>query len=655
MQIPLFKPESNWEPPSELPDLRRVGLVGLDSETRDDGLAANIGPGWPFKLGYVDGISYYFDDQRYGYVPLTGEGAFPKENVARWLKDHFKSSEFVPVFHNAPYDLGWMQTDLDVPLPTKFHDTLCAAVHVDENRLTYSLDDLCRWQGVSGKDEQLLMEAGQAFSLAGFTKHGKPKKVSTQIVKQNMWKLDNRYKGPYAEQDARSTLKLWEKLYKELREQGTYDAYRTDVELTPLSLKMRGTGIKVDLDEADRAAEKLDERADEILRTLSDKLNIGRRITMHDVRSPDTLEILFNQEKVKIPNRTAKTNKGSFTTDWMEGHAHWLPAGVAAARKADETANKFIRNYIMDFSHNGRIHGEMHVFRSDEGGTRSHRVSYSNPPLQQMPGDRNPELKKMVRNIFLPDYGYWLAADYSQQEPRLTVHYAALSNCYGYEKALEYYEDPNADYHNMVVHLTGLQRPEAKIINLGLAYGMGLEKLAASLGVTADEARVILTQYHDNVPFVGRLTEKCSKRAAQVGYITLIDGARCRFDTWEPRHRRNGEPFEIAQSLHDARIKWPGRSYKRSFTHKAMNRLIQGSAARQTKKAMLECWRQGILPVLQMHDELDFFVTEEREVNTVVEIMKTVVPLKVPVKVDAELGLRWGTANQTWQELKSAA
>ena len=84
---------SGWQIPKALPDLRRVGIIALDTETNDEGLRADRGSAWPWRGGYICGISVAWRDDggiRGNYFPLRHPDSenFERENVARWLKDH---------------------------------------------------------------------------------------------------------------------------------------------------------------------------------------------------------------------------------------------------------------------------------------------------------------------------------------------------------------------------------------------------------------------------------------------------------------------------------------------------------------------------------------------------------------------------------------
>jgi DNA polymerase I-like protein with 3'-5' exonuclease and polymerase domains len=359
---------------------------------------------------------------------------------------------------------------------------------------------------------------------------------------------------------------------------------------------------------------------------------------------------LFESEGLHFP-RTEKTGQGSFTKDWMSKHEHWLPQLAFKASQAHDAADKFIETFLLSFHHNGRLHAEIHSFRDDTGGTRSHRFSYSNPPLQQMPA-RDSEISAMIRGCFLPEKDeYWASPDYSQQEYRLIVHFAALMNLSKVDDAVQQYiNDPKTDYHSLVAEMTGLERKRAKDTNFAKAFGAGVGKFAAMIGKSIEEARAIYEQYDERLPFVSALSDRCKTAADTRGYIKLIDGARCHFDLWELSWREKGEEWQPPRTKDAAEAAWPGRRLRRSYTHKAMNRLIQGSAARQTKLAMRACWREGLVPLLQMHDELPFSCAREEDGLLAAEIMRDVVKLEVPVAVDLEWGPNWGMAKHTWED-----
>jgi DNA polymerase I-like protein with 3'-5' exonuclease and polymerase domains len=278
--------------------------------------------------------------------------------------------------------------------------------------------------------------------------------------------------------------------------------------------------------------------------------------------------------------------------------------------------------------------------RNDRGGTVSGRFSYSNPNLQQVPA-RDPEIGSLIRSLFIPEEGcQWGTFDYSQQEPRLMVHYASQMHLTGAKDAVAEYTEKNADFHQIVADMAKIPRKQAKTINLALSYGMGKEKLIKELGLDNAEAEKLFRQYHAKVPFIRALQDQCARVAIERGYIKTFAGRRCRFDRWESRYERTPPlPLEEAKEKY-------GNDLKRSYTYKALNRLIQGSAADMTKLAMIDLWEEGIVPHLQVHDEVDISIENTEQANTVTRIMENCVKLAVPLLVDVELGTSWGETKE---------
>jgi DNA polymerase I-like protein with 3'-5' exonuclease and polymerase domains len=201
----------------------------------------------------------------------------------------------------------------------------------------------------------------------------------------------------------------------------------------------------------------------------------------------------------------------------------------------------------------------------------------------------------------------------------------------------------DTDFHQMVADMAGIKRKQAKVINLGMFYGMGVYKLATQLGLSNDEARPLFEQYHQRVPFVRQLAHKCSQSVADKGYIKTLLGRKRHFNLWEPADAQNTWPNrEQPLTREDAERVWAGRPLRRSMVHKSLNALIQGGAADMTKKAMVDLYKEGYVAHLQVHDELDFSITDSNEGKKIQEIMENCVKINVPIKVDLEIGPNWG-------------
>ena len=617
-QAPLFSPETSWSPPDTLPNLSEAKRIAVDLETKDPNLRAR-GPGWATGDGHITGIAVATDTWS-GYLPIghQGGGNLDKGFILNWLRP-LMSSSADKVFHNALYDVGWLKRE-GIDVKGKIHDTMIAAPLIDEHRRNYSLNqlglDYCKEQ----KDETLLKEAAEAWQID---------------AKAEMYLLPASYVGEYAEQDAVLTLKLWDKLSAELDNQNLQPIYELESSLLPLLIEMRWKGVRVDILKAEESAKELKIKEKECIDEIKRKWGI-----VVDIWAAASVAKAFDKAGLTYP-RTEKTRAPSFRGAWLEQLDHELPKLVVQARKYNKIHSTFIEGMILEHSKNSRIYGQMHPLRGDNVGTVSGRFSYSTPNLQQVPA-RDPVLGPLVRGLFLPEEdAAWGAFDYSQQEPRLTVHYAHQLKLRGAEEALREYKEDDADFHQIVADMAGISRKDAKIINLGLSYGMGKDKLLQQLGINELEAEALFNNYHSRVPFIKELTQTCSRRAENIGHIKTLLGRRCRFNMFEPRGEK-ASPLPLEEAVEEY-----GSNLRRAYTYRAFNRLIQGSAADMTKKAMLDLWNEGIVPHIQVHDELDISVSSLQETRRIVELMENCVDLALPIKVDAELGSTWGSASAT--------
>jgi Mesyanzhinovviridae DNA polymerase len=520
---------TEWHPLAALPDLRHVGLITLDIETKDGGLLAGRGSAWPWGDGFIVGISVAYRIEgaiRAHYFPIRYPDSpnFDPEQVFQWVHDLVASGVHI-VTQNGLYDWGWLRADADIKLPPfdRLEEIGALATMVDENRYRYSLDALCAWRGLPGKDETLLKEGAAAL--------GFPKKAKLATL---IWQLPAHFVGPYTEAHAANTLALFESLNPVLDQEGTRNAYRLEVDLLPMVHEMRRRGIRIDTAAAERERDQLLRKRDAVLAELSEKLGIN--VSMAEVNRSAWRAATFDQQGVKYP-RTEKGNP-SFTagnSGWMPQHAHWLPRLIVKADKYNNAAVNFLETYILEHAVNGRVHAEIHPHRSDEGGTRSLRFSYSSPPLQLMPA-HDEELALLIRGVFLPEAGEWWAkCDVSQQEFRFIVHYGARHGLTKAAEAVERYRsDPNTDFHKLVSSWTGRDRQTSKNTSFAKAYGAGVRKFAAMIRKSESEAEAIYAQYDRELPFVSQLSKLCERAVRRTGYLTLYDGARRHFDLWAP-------------------------------------------------------------------------------------------------------------------------
>lgn len=624
-----FVHETEWVMPESYPDLSSDPVIAIDLETHDPDLK-KLGAGWATGRGKIIGIAVAVVDGSW-YFPIRHENGpnFDPRRTLAWLRDVCSNENATYVFHNAMYDVGWLKHE-GVTVKGRIVDTMVAAPLLDENRYSYSLNNLGFDYLKERKDERTLREAAASMGLD---------------AKSEMHKLPAHFVGRYAEQDAALTLRLWRHLEGLIYEEELASIFDLEMRVQKVCIEMRARGVRVDLDRADQIKAKLLKEEREILDRIKHMSGIDVSIW-----AAASVAKAFDALGLPYP-KTAKSNAPSFTKNFLTTHGHDVAKLVVRARELNKARTTFIDS-ITSHAVNGRIHADINQLRSDDGGTVTGRFSYSNPNLQQIPS-RDEEIGPMIRSLFLPEEGLkWGSFDYSSQEPRIVVHYASVLGLRGSDQFVEAYaENPNSDFHQIAADIVGVPRKSAKTINLGLFYGMGVNKLSEQLGLDVQSGKALFNEYHDKVPFVRALSDEVTKIAGHRGKIRTLLGRRCRFDKWEPT------TFGVNKALpHDEAVAHygPGVPLKRAFTYKALNRLIQGSAADQTKKAMVDLYDAGILPMVQIHDELAISVGSKEQAQAIREIMSTGVELRVPSVVDAEIGPSWGEAklgiNEAWSE-----
>jgi DNA polymerase I-like protein with 3'-5' exonuclease and polymerase domains len=617
MKVPLFEAQTEWNEPEEYPDLRKYEEIAIDLETRDPDLKSK-GSGSIIGNGEVVGIAVAVPGRKFYFPIAHGSGPnMDRKKTLEWFKD-ICESDAIKVFHNAMYDVCWIKS-MGLKINGQIVDTMIAASLIDENRFRFDLNSLS-WDYLGhGKNETALNEEAKSRGLD---------------PKADMWQLPAMYVGSYAEKDAELTLELWQIFKKELVHQDVESIFELETDLFPCLVDMRFLGVRVDAQRAHKLKQQLTLQEEELLHKI-------KKETQIDVQLMAARSVAKVFDKLGLPyERTAKSQTPSFTKNFISNHSHPVVRMIAQAREVNKAHTTFI-DTIIKHEHKGRIHADINQIRSDYGGTVTGRFSYSNPNLQQLPA-RNKDLGPMIRSIFIPEEGHtWGCFDYSQQEPRLVVHYAALHKFPSVNDVIDNYEnDISTDFHQVVADMAKIPRSQAKVINLGLFYGMGKAKLQAELGVSKDKAAELFDQYHAKVPFVKQLMNSASNRAQERGQIRTLLGRLCRFHLWEPNQ------FGMYKALpHEEALQEHGPGIRRAYTYKALNKLIQGSAADMTKKAMLDLYKSGIVAHIQIHDELCVSVRDDEHAKQIVEVMENAVTLEVPNKVDYEKGKTWGDIN----------
>ena len=643
-------------------NLNGIDTVAVDIETYDPNLKSK-GLGAIRGDGFICGIAVATDNET-AYFPLshadTDLSLDKKLKIWESLDEKiFQNEKITKVFHNAMYDVCWIRAVTGKKMRGRIVDTMIAASVIDENRFKYSLDSLSK---------DYLKDEKYKYDLQEKTLEWSGGTVKDPI--SNMHKLPASVVKEYAKQDVNLTLRLW-KLFNTKLDEVLYtkpennekktcrNIFELETKLFPCLVDMKFKGVKIDTQKAEEFGKRLERCRDKIIKFIKLKTNVDVQIW-----AASSLKNLLDQQKITNYKTTPKSKLPQLPKDYLRTHENRFLRLVAKAREFDKAKSTFVDG-LLSFVHNGRIHADINQIRGDGGGTVTGRFSMSNPNLQQIPSKGF--IGKKMRELFIPDEGYkWGSFDYSQQEPRIVVHYAIKLGLPGTDGLQEEFDKENADFHQIVADIANIPRSQAKVINLGLFYGMGKIKLQRELNLDSVNAKHLFQTYHGKVPFVKQLSYALSDFASEEGLLFTLGDRFCRFNKWETNDKKWNndkqrfdevplynskeqamDAYKLEQmkkynELTDPKCEFFDKHYTRAFTYKALNRLIQGSAADMTKKAMVDLYEKGITPHIQIHDELCFSTTDH-ESKLIKETMEQTMPLEVKNKVDYESGPNWGT------------
>lgn len=626
----LFEPHSDWTPPRDFPNLSGAKYVAIDSETRDPNLL-DRGPGSIRKDGYPVGFSIATDTGYSGYFPFAhfAGGNMDRGRVIEFMRDVCADTSTEKVGANLPYDLEWMHS-VGITVRGRLHDVQAAEALIDEDRVGgYSLDSIALARLGEGKDESLLNKAIAAYGISeNELKNGK----------SWMWKLHSKFIGPYATADALKTLRVFEAQKKVLDSEKLWQVYDLECELMPIILKMRLKGVRVDLERAEQLAKQWKLKEDQI----SYDVLIEHGHHLNPWAAADIAKIAG-----KLGVHMPRTPKGGISCDqgFLDANPHPFFKQVRELRKYSKMRRDFIEGMVFANQINGRIHCQFHPLRKDEDGTRSGRFSSSGPNLQQVPA-RDPEIGPLIRGLFIPEEGmHWAKLDYAQQEPRIVTHYAAVMQLRGAAEAREaYIKNPMLDCYKYLSEVARLPRRDTKTVFLGRSYGMGKQKLANDLNRSLNEAGQILQKFDESAPYIKELADIAMRQVEKTGKIRALDGRVFHFDEWIPKNKQFDHEVKAVRGRENAETIWPGEHLVRAFTHKSLNRLVQGSAGGMTKKAIVKNYRDygdDAIAHLTVHDELDYSVVDEQHAAKLKLGMETCVDVCVPIVAELDYGKSW--------------
>jgi DNA polymerase I-like protein with 3'-5' exonuclease and polymerase domains len=634
-QLPLIRPLEHWSAPTTLPRLAGAKRIAIDTETCDPTLA-ELGPGVR-RGGYVVGLSVAVEYGASSYLPVRhqGGGNLDETVVWRWARSELNAFDGEVVGANLVYDLDYFaENGVTFPKVKRFLDVQVAEPLLDEHRLSYSLDTLAEEYLGENKVEATLREAAIAYGFG----------TGSKDVKRNLWRLPAAYVGAYGEGDGDLPLRIMRLQEKKLEEQGLTELFDMESRLIPVLLAMRRRGVRVDIGRAEEVRSRLVKERDELLRTV-------RRLAgpKAELMAPESFSKALTERGLQFP-LTMKTGKPSIKKEWLVANAHDpLVSAILKGRRVATIISTFIDGHVFTHAVKGRIHCVFNQLKGDDSGTIA-RFSSDSPNLQNLPA-RDAELGPQVRGLFIPEETErWSCIDFSQIEYRFLTHFAVGP---GADEARHaYHSDPKTDFHTLCAQMLNFdpknkgERTKIKNTNFCCVYGGGVTKLAQTFGCSVEEAEVFYKLYNDRLPFVKKTAELASKAAHKRGFVRTVMNRRQRFPMWESMEWGAGQalPYEQAKEKYGDRI-------RRSHTHAALNRVLQGSAADQMKKAIVDVWESGVCgvlgaPLITVHDELDISrpdTTEGKEAITEVKaIMERAIKLRVPVIAEMKEGADWG-------------
>jgi DNA polymerase I-like protein with 3'-5' exonuclease and polymerase domains len=654
-------------------------LYGIDLETHDPCLT-DRGASWVYGEGGII-VCGVFNARTGKKTALVGGGGAA---VKKLLLD----DSVVLAGANIVYDLGWLCHEHHLAAK----QVLCSVVDVSmaeqciDEYQQYSLDALAQKYLGERKGDSALKGIAAGLGLKGdFRRHLKA-----------LWEKGHKDEiCEYVMSDADQPTRIWERQKEILEKTGALEAATTNFKLIKIVLGMKQRGVRIDMrkreqnyqkifavqtklkSEFERSYGKVNFNSSMQLAKLFDRERIPYRVkirikgyagerpfagselwnarshlkeTFHNVRVKKGQLVLYTQKQ--YADRTVRELVGMglevTCNPNIDKHAlkaakktHEAARAIADLKQVTSIIDKFLgpkfdRFIVKHGDNNYRIHADFNIV----GARQTGRFSSNRPNLQQVPSktvlfentDHEIKLYTMCREIIVPDEGMLMGkADYSGQENRIIAHFAVGEGAD--EVRRKYNENPDLDFHGYIGDISGLYeeygedvgRKYAKNCGFGLGYGMRLPTMMETFGWDKEQAERITELYHEGAPFVKATMEKVSQVIVDRGYIKTLAGRREHLPSYY------GKP-----NVRDA--------------YKGFNKLIQGSAADMTKRAMVELDDRGLLDVfplyLQAHDEIDFGVPKTagaiRRLPEVQEVMEGAFKMKVPIRVDPEIGPDWG-------------
>jgi DNA polymerase-1 len=424
---------------------------------------------------------------------------------------------------------------------------------------------------------------------------------------------------------ADAVLRLRKEVWAEADGMGLAEFARNlELPLMQVLVKMERAGVRVD----PQALAGISTQVEAMVKSLQAEVTriAGKEF---NVGSPQQLaQVLFEDLKLPVLKRTRTGPSTDHEVLEKLAESHPLPQAIIEYRNVSKLKSTYLDTLPKQIGADGRIRTTFH-----QAATATGRLTSSDPNLQNIP--IRTELGKSIRQAFVAEPGWSLvSADYSQIELRILAHVSedpALIAAFHGEidvhrrTAAEVFGVPPAE-------VTDVQRRTAKMINYGIAYGLGAPGLALRLRIPAEEARSIIERYFERFPGIRGYVDGTIELARKHGYVETIFG------------RRRYMPDIVSKN----------RNISMAAERAAINMPIQGTAADLLKRAMLRL--DVLIPerglngrmLLQVHDELLFEcpLAEVPAMQAVAkEVMTSAAELRVPLIVDVGAGRSWAEAH----------
>ena len=497
--------------------------------------------------------------------------------------------------------------------PLLTHDTLFMAYLHDPHARSLSLKDLAEdWLGMPPEEQQEMYDWLQA--------HVPECRRSRKACGAYISEAPGSMVGRYAIGDTDRTHALAEFLAPVLEHMP--EAYNRERLLAPILADIQNRGVRCDLERLKADYAKAMEKKNQLEQMIRDHLKQGPEFEIKNEALGAAMLALGYEGFLTTP--TGKVSMAAASLEKALESDPVLRSLLSSRSKYVTLTGTFMGPWIEYAEANGgRIHASYNQVRNPDGfGTRTGRLSSSKPNFQNVPTDQGVDHwgdpYPVMRSYLLPEEGHvWVCGDFKNQEPRITAHFE--------EGALmeAFQEDPNLDPYMFVANLCNIDRKPSKTILLGIIYAMGAPTMAEKLGIDVQTTTIYRNIIKANLPDVVQLDLDCKKRFRHGLPIKTLGG---RLYYCEPPS--NGRTWE----------------------YKALNVLVQGSAADQTKEAMVFIKpyldKLGARLLGTVHDEYSISCKPEHveSIKKLMQMSANALPCDVPMLMDINHGASWAEA-----------